>query len=207
MDMDIQTVLVKATEARQGNKPKFDEGHVIMSIIYIDELQPIGRITLMKKMELHEASMKTLLKRLKELNIITTDPIGGNTLTEIGKRIASCIKNNSIIKTTFLKSLHWNSTMIVIRKGSEILEIIPVLKLRDEIIRLGVEKVLICTYINGKIENPPKTEEMSLKGLLEEIKENCSNCSENDMIIFITPNDIHLAYLVLAYLFKVLKRC
>jgi len=88
--MDIQIVLTKAVETRQGNKPKFDEGHVIMSLFYISQLQPVGRILLMKKTGLSEASIKTLLKRLREMKLIQTDPVGGNTLTEEGNKIVSC---------------------------------------------------------------------------------------------------------------------
>lgn len=201
-------MLTKATEPKQGNKPKFDEGHVLMSLMYISELQPVGRITLMKKMELSEASMKTLLRRLKELSLISTDPVGGNILTNEGQKIVSCVKEHSLIRSVNLKSLGWNSVMIILRKGAEILEKIPVLTLRDEIIRLGAEKVLICIYNkDGKIEIPPKTEEMSLKNLIEEIKANCTTCDEGDLILFATPNDIHLAYLVLAYLLRGLKIC
>ncbi|ACP48605.1 conserved hypothetical protein [Sulfolobus islandicus Y.N.15.51] len=206
--MDIQIVLTKAVETRQGNKPKFDEGHVIMSLFYISQLQPVGRILLMKKTGLSEASIKTLLKRLREMKLIQTDPVGGNTLTEEGNKIVSCIKNTSNIKNVTLKSLGWNSSMLIIRGGAELLKKIPVLHLRDEIIRLGAEKVLVCVHTEeGKIEIPPKTEEMSLKGLLEEIKENCENCGPNDLIIFLVPNKEHLGNLTLAFILKVLKKC
>ncbi|WP_338601501.1 DUF4443 domain-containing protein [Sulfolobus tengchongensis] len=204
--MDIQIILTKAVESRQGNKPKFDEGHVLMTLLNISELQPVGRMLLMKKIGLSEASMKTLLKRLRELDLIQTDPIGGNTLTEKGQSLVFHLKNLFSIKNVVLKSLGWDSIMLVIKKGAEIVREVPILSLRDEIIRLGVEKVLICVYTKEeKIEIPPKTEEMSLKGLLEEIKENCSNCQPDDLILFLVPSDAHLAYSVLAYILKVLK--
>jgi hypothetical protein len=66
----------------------------------------------------------------------------------------------------------------------------------------------VCVHTEeGKIEIPPKTEEMSLKGLLEEIKENCENCGPNDLIIFLVPNKEHLGNLTLAFILKVLKKC
>lgn len=201
-------ILTKLIEAKQGNKPKFDEGHIIMALLQIKQMQPVGRIILMKNLGLTEASMKTMLKRLRELELIHTDPVGGNTLTEKGERLVSCIQNNSMIKESELKSLNWKSYMIVLHEGSKLLNNFSVLYLRDEMIRLGADKALICIIArDGKIEIPPKTDEMSLKGLIEEIRENCNDCREGDLITFITPNDQHLAFLILAQLIQKLEIC
>ncbi|TRM96597.1 hypothetical protein DJ527_12580 [Sulfolobus sp. F1] len=113
-----------------------------------------------------------------------------------------------MIKESELKSLNWKSYMIVLHEGSKLLNNFSVLYLRDEMIRLGADKALICIIArDGKIEIPPKTDEMSLKGLIEEIRENCNDCREGDLITFITPNDQHLAFLILAQLIQKLEIC
>jgi predicted transcriptional regulator len=74
-----------------GPKPSYAPVHVIKSIELIRDLGPIGRARLSKELRLGEGSVKTLLKRLKELDIITTNK-KGCILTSKGVEIGSWLK-------------------------------------------------------------------------------------------------------------------
>lgn len=184
------------TAVRQGNKPNYDKAHVILTLIYIKNEGPIGRISLMRKLGLGESTVKTLLRRLKEQKLITIDRIGGATITDKGIELLNSIEKLIKVKETTLFSINWDTVMIVIKSGKSILDKTGVLKLRDFIIRLEAESVLIAEVLENKIFLPPFTDEKSMSNLLNEIKANCDKCENNDLILFITPKNLHLAYKV-----------
>ncbi|BBG26588.1 DUF4443 domain-containing protein [Sulfuracidifex tepidarius] len=191
--MDVPSIITEITSTRQGNAPKYDEGHVALALIIIKENQPIGRISLMKKVGLKEASMKTLIRRMKELGLVETDKIGGTVLTEKGESILDQILKRVAVKQVTLKSIGWDSYGILLRGGESLLRQHGVLELRDEVIKQGAERVLIAVFENGKIEIPPKTDDMAMGNLLQEISEAFKEAKEGDMAIFITPQDLRLA--------------
>lgn len=184
------------TAVRQGNKPNYDKAHVMLALIYIKNEGPIGRISLMRKLGLGESTIKTLLRRFKEQKLIIIDRVGGAIITDKGIELLSSIEKLIKVKETTLFSINWDTVMIVIKSGKSILDKIGVLKLRDFIIRLGAESVLIAEVLENKIFLPPFTDEKSMSNLLNEIKANCDKCENNDLILFITPKNLHLAYKV-----------
>ncbi len=200
--MDILTIISEATKPKQGNKPKYDEAHVIHALLTIQNEQPIGRPTLEKRLNLGDATVRTLLRRLKELGVIKVDKVGGAEITEEGKKALD--EWSSIIKIgeAELKSVNWNCSMIVVKGGSKILGKQKVIELRDKIIKLGADSVLISVILNNRIELPPKTEEFGMKELLDEIKDSCKICENNDLIAYILPKDLNLAYKVGLFLFE-----
>ncbi|ARM76545.1 DUF4443 domain-containing protein [Acidianus manzaensis] len=200
--MDIQLIINDITKPKQGNRPNFDEAHVIYAMDIIYKEQPIGRPTLIRKLGLGEATVKTLLKRLKESNIIKVDKVGGAELTELGKELLSEWNSKISIEKTELKSISWNSMMIIAKNEADLLNKIKVTQLRDMIIKAGANAALIAIIKSNEIELPPKTSEFSIPGLIEEIKKHCEKCENNDLIVFITPDDIHLAYKVGLILFE-----
>lgn len=200
--MDILTIVAEATKPRQGNKPKYDESHVIQALLIIQKEQPIGRPTLEKRLQLGDATVRTLLRRLRELGVIKVDKVGGAEITEEGKEALR--EWNSIIKIgeAELKSINWNCSMIIVKGGSKILEKQKVIELRDKIIKLGADSTLISVILNNKVELPPKTEEFGMRELLEDIRNSCDSCENNDLIVYILPKDTHLAYKVGLLLFE-----
>lgn len=200
--MDILSILREVTKPKQGNRPNFDEAHVILTLTIIYAEQPIGRPTLMKRLGLGEATTRTLLRRLKELDLIRVDKVGGTELTETGKKLIEMWNSRIYMEKRDLKTINWNSIMVVAKNEASLLDKIKVLELRDMIIKAGANAALIAVVKNGHIEIPPKTNEFSIKGLLEEIKIACSSCQDGDLIVFITPDDMHIAYKVGLLLFE-----
>jgi len=191
--MDIPSIISEITSTKQGNAPKYDEGHVILTLLAIKKSQPIGRISLMRDVGLKEASMKTLIKRLKEAGLVETDKIGGTTLTEKGDMILREMETLVSYRPSMLSSIKWNAYGILVKGGNSLLNQRGILELRDLIIRQGAEMVLIATFLNGRIELPPKTDEMAMGNLIQEIREAFPEAKDGDLALFITPPDLRLA--------------
>ncbi|QIW24163.1 hypothetical protein EWF20_08415 [Sulfolobus sp. S-194] len=196
--MEELLTITKVTLPKKGNKPNFDEAHVLLALSIIEKEQPIGRHLLMKKLGLTEASTRTMIKRLKELGLITIDKVAGILITDLGKRILSNIRSKVAISDEIkLTSINWKSELLKIKNGRIILEKMGLLNLRDLVIKQGAIRTLIAVINEeGRIELPPKTfdESEEIKKLKEELQSKVNNLEINDLIIVFEPADQHLAY-------------
>jgi len=193
------SILSKVTLPKKGNKPNFDDAHVLLALAIIEREQPIGRHLLMKKLSLTEASTRTMIKRLKELGLISIDKVAGIFITENGRKLLLNLHNKAkIIEEVSLSTLGWKSQAIIVRNGKAILDRIGLLNLRDLIIKQGADHAIIAVVNEeGKIELPPKTfdESEEIKKLKDEIKEKLGKENKiNDLIVVFEPQDLHLAY-------------
>ncbi len=196
INMDILKIAEEAVKARQGNRPKYDEAHVVMALEVIMGEQPIGRMSIMKRLDLSEGPTKTLMRRLKELGVIKVDKVGGAELTELGEKVVEEWKRKVSISQVRLNSLNWDTMEIVIRGGRKILEEMGIINLRDAVIKSGAESTLIAVVTENGIELPPKTDELSLGNLLKEIRDSCPTCAPGELIVFVTPPNKYIAYKV-----------
>ncbi|AWR99981.1 DUF4443 domain-containing protein [Metallosphaera hakonensis] len=192
--MSAISALQEATKPRQGNRPSYDEAYVIWALNVIHDEAPVGRLTLMRRLGLGEASIKTMLRRLREMGLITVDKVGGADVTEKGKQLVDMWKSNVNISQVRLASLNWDALQIVLRNGSSLVEKMGVIRMRDLIIKDGAEAALITVKSNAGIEIPPRTEEFSIKSLLEEVTNLSLNFPSGSLIIYVIPRDIHLAH-------------
>jgi len=192
-------ILSKVTLPKRGNRPNFDDAHVLLALDIIEKEQPIGRHLLMKRLSLTEASTRTMIKRLKELGLITIDKVAGILITENGRKILLNIRNKvKIIEDVNLSTIGWKGQAVVIRNGKILLDKIGLLNLRDLVIKQGASQTIIAIVNEeGKIELPPKTfnENEEIKKLKDEINEKLGKESNvNDLTIIFEPKDLHLAY-------------
>ncbi len=103
--MSIDNILsIVLSGKAMGPKPSYTPVHVIKSIELIRDLGPIGRIRLSKELRLGEGSIKTLLKHLKELDIITTNK-KGCVLTSKGTELGSWLKSKIPSRTYLGKTI------------------------------------------------------------------------------------------------------
>ncbi|BFH74304.1 hypothetical protein SJAV_22480 [Sulfurisphaera javensis] len=199
--MEELLTLSKVTIPKKGNKPNFDEAHVLLALSIIEKEQPIGRHLLMKKLGLSEASTRTMIKRLKELNLIKVDKVAGIFLSDIGEKILSSIRNKAnIIENVKISSINWNSMIVKIKNGRLFLERIGLLNLRDLIIKQGATRTIIAVISeDGRLELPPKTfdESEEIKKLKEELQNKIKDAEINDLIIIFEPQDLHLTYKII----------
>jgi len=193
------SILSKVTLPKKGNKPNFDDAHVLLALDIIEREQPIGRHLLMKKLSLTEASTRTMIKRLKELSLINIDKVAGIFITENGRKLLLNLHNRAkIIEDVNLSTLGWKGQAIIVRNGKAILDRIGLLNLRDLIIKQGADHTIIAVINEeGKIELPPKTfdESEEIKKLKDEMREKLGKENKiNDLIVIFEPQDLHLAY-------------
>ncbi len=145
-------ILSKTSSERRGIKPRYSRADVYQALLLLLEEGPLGRLKIAEKLGLGEASVKTMLRRLKELSIVDIDPIAGAYLTSKGRKIIKEILEK--IRPPATMDLHetaeWpNSKIIVLRKASHLLKKINVLELRDELIRRGARAALIIVVENN----------------------------------------------------------
>jgi len=67
--------------------PAFRPHHAAVALILIGREQPLGRYDLCEKMSIGEGSVRTLMKRLSEANLIEAEGKQGQTLTDNGQAL------------------------------------------------------------------------------------------------------------------------
>ncbi|BCS94221.1 hypothetical protein L3N51_01134 [Metallosphaera sp. J1] len=190
------SALQEATKPKQGNRPSYDEAYVMWALNLIHDEPPMGRLTLMKRLGLSEASVKTMMKRLRELGLIIVDRVGGTELTENGRKLVEGWRSRVRISEVRIDSLNWSAIQLVLLGGKNLVEKEGVIQLRDLIIRIGAEATLITVKDSQGIEIPPKTEDFSIKSLLQEVSLLSAQFPVGSLIIYLVPQDTHLAYKV-----------
>ncbi|AHC51664.1 hypothetical protein SUSAZ_06730 [Sulfolobus acidocaldarius SUSAZ] len=198
--------LLKVIEPKKGNRPNFDEAHVLIALDTINKHQPIGRQLLTRMLSLSEASIRTMIRRLRELEFVEVDRVAGIFITDKGKKLLEYLhKRTVILENVMIYSIQWKVNGVVILNGMNILNKIGILDLRDNLIKLGASKILIAVKNDNQIELPPKTfdESEEIKRLKTELVEKFSNIPSNSLIILFEPQDIHLAYKIIFTLLNI----
>jgi predicted transcriptional regulator len=67
--------------------PAFRPHHAAVALVLIGREQPLGRYDLCEKMSIGEGSVRTLMKRLSEANLIEAEGKQGQTLTDSGQNL------------------------------------------------------------------------------------------------------------------------
>ncbi|BCU71189.1 hypothetical protein KN1_24860 [Stygiolobus caldivivus] len=202
INVEIVTLLNQAVTPKKGNKPNFDEAHVLLALDIIKKEQPIGRHLLMRKLGLSEASTRTLIKRLRELGLVNIDKVAGIILSDKGKELLDYfLQRTVVLESIKLDTINWDASCLILRNSSSLIEKIGILELRDLIIRSGATRTLIgIVDLDEKIELPPKTfnESEEVKKLKGEIKEKLTHVMKPyDLVIFFEPRNNYLAYKIL----------
>ncbi len=121
----------------------------------LKDREPLGRHALSKELRLGEASVRTLVKRLKELGVVNVDPVGGCILTGLGRDLVKELTEvvprieevSSILKQLALDKYSYAAR---VRKGD-----LDVMRVRDETIRVGASAALILKCVESKLIIPP----------------------------------------------------
>ncbi|MEM4908660.1 MAG: DUF4443 domain-containing protein [Ignisphaera sp.] len=192
--LSLKDIVARTLSSTKGVKPSFDDYHVIKTLLILYERGPMGRQLLSKNLGIGITPVRTLIKRLKLLNIIEVDPVAGCFLTSYGYRIAESIRNtisniieaSNILDKEFL--LYEKSYAFLIKKGTAILRQFNVTNVRDHIIRYGAKAVIII-YIENDLAYIPPYREFNEKGYISLKKLRSILKAENeDAIILIFSN-------------------
>ncbi|MGC8975843.1 MAG: DUF4443 domain-containing protein, partial [Thermoprotei archaeon] len=136
---------------------------------------------------LGEASVKTLLNRLREADLVSISRPHGTTLTETGRELVSSLKNTiKLISHLRVEGLCTDCIIsgLVLSNGYAILDKIGgVIVLRDLVVREGADGALILTYLRGAFYLPltRELEELKNEELSHQLRD--SRIHENDLIV------------------------
>jgi len=126
----------------------------IVKILFLLSEKPMGRFQLMKEMEMGEATIKTLIKRLKKNKLIKSST-KGNVLTEKGnellKKILMKVSKPIKIDTSDYTVGKYN-TAILVKNSSEKVKF--GVEQRDEAIKIGADGATTLIYSNNKLIFP-----------------------------------------------------
>ncbi|MEM1623246.1 MAG: DUF4443 domain-containing protein [Sulfolobales archaeon] len=181
--MSFLAELKKLSEPIGGVKPSFDAYHAYLALVSLYHEAPMGRLALSRRLVLGEASVKTLIKRMRGKGLIDVDKVAGVFLTREGLEL---VKNlNKVF--VFLGRLDISNVCanceaygVVIKKFREVLaERIGYLKLRDQIVREGAEGAIIV-YCGDDPVMPVSGGLERAKGVLRDIA--LRHCSEGDVL-------------------------
>jgi len=145
----------------------YNEAHIIQALFLISQ-RPVGRMNLMGELKLGEASVKTLLKNLKDNGMIISTR-RGHELTSKGKAFLTRIlkmlekpKEIDISDYTVSKENY----AIVVKKASN--KVKMGVEQRDEAIKVGADGATTFIFKSGKLWFPG-TNEKANENLTEKV--------------------------------------
>jgi len=149
------------SEAPRGPSPAYAPAHVIKFLLILGTEETMGRITLAKRLGIGEGSVRTIIKRLLEMSLISVDAVGGCHLTEKGQSAVSELQK-MIVSTGEVSPGEMGITMPAFAAHLRGLAIAPSLtKLRDAAVRNGAEGMMVFEIIDDKIRLPSISEDIS----------------------------------------------
>lgn len=178
---------------RAGPAPYFELIHVVMAILTMGESPGIGRKELAKRLGLGEGSVRTLINKLKNNDLITVTR-EGCSLSEAGTELYNWLtKKISPLSEIDLKMV-WGSQFsvgIVVKNGEKLVK--KGIEQRDAAIKFGATSAMTLTFKSGKLLMP------TLTNLSEEFPEFASRLlnnfplSEGDALIIVGANNYYNA--------------
>lgn len=162
LSLTIKDVLKLAISPVKGVKPAFNMYHIIKTLILLHERGPLGRQLLSKHLGIGVTSTRTLIKRLKSLNLLDVDPVAGCILTNHGRRIVDKILS-LVVRGGDVKDvldpplmLYKKAYAFLVKRGVEMLKKYDITYIRDTVIKHEARAVIIVYIVNGKIYIPPE---------------------------------------------------
>ncbi|MCX8184875.1 MAG: DUF4443 domain-containing protein [Sulfolobales archaeon] len=182
--MSLLSKLKKVSEPAGGVKPSFDIYHVYSALMSLYLEAPIGRLVLAKRLTLGEASVKTLVRRMKLSGLVDIDRAAGVILTEEGRELVEYLKQVvEYLGPVDISSLcnSCRSFGVVLKNFRNLLsEKIGYLKLRDQVVREGAEGAIIV-YCSETPVMPVSGGLERAEGVLRDIA--LRSCSEGDVLV------------------------
>lgn len=153
---------ISKPEAPKGPSPAFSASHIVKVLLILDSEQTMGRITLSKRLGIGEGSVRTIIKKLIEMSVISVDAVGGCHLTDLGKSLVAELRK-SILATA---DIHIEEMGVALPSKAIQLRGISLsgssfTRLRDIGVRNGAEGMVMFVFKDGKITFPLMTEDVA----------------------------------------------
>ncbi len=181
---DSVNIILNATEPKKGGLTAYSVYHILKTLSLMRE-KPVGRPYLEKMLGIGEASVRTLLKRLRDLGLIEKTR-AGHILTEKGIDVITKIDN--VIKIRNVGNIFEtdkDNYVIVIYNLNPPRNLVEVYKVRDYLVMHGCRSPLVLGGFEGdKIYLPGIPNDFGLK-ILKAIK-NALDLVNRGVIMIIT---------------------
>jgi len=135
-------------------RSSFSIYHILKTLDLVEREGALGRILLSKYLRIGEGSARNILKRLKDNNLITIDPVAGGVLTEEGRefieRWRRYITSICVEKTDLVS---WRFVVINILSddlAEKMIKRYGVVNLRDEIVKKGCSGCILLKIHEGR---------------------------------------------------------
>ncbi len=154
IELRILDELKSALERIPGPLPSFSLVHAVLMLLILED-GSVGRKRLSSLMGIGEGSVRSLIRRLKEIGLIDVDR-EGCSLTEKGKEAVKKIRKVMSGLTELKLRMVDSATYAILLRGLE--GKINVLKMRDEAVRAGGEGAVILVQLEGTLMFPETME-------------------------------------------------
>lgn len=139
--------LKKLSEPIGGVKPSFDVYHAYLALASLYREAPMGRLVLAKRLSLGEASVKTLVRRMRSEGLVDVDRTAGVFLTQQGLELVEKLREileflGQLDVSDICGSCEAYGVVIKNFRGA-LTERVGYLKLRDQVVREGAEGAII----------------------------------------------------------------
>ena len=193
----ISGILDKVCEARRKVIPGYGKEHVLKTINILSR-EPTGRLKLSKLLDIGEASTRTLLKRLREEDLIVVDPVAGAELSDKGKGVfAPLLVSARIFRSQVPRLEGWGvPVFLCVKNMGHLLDLYGVLRLRDMAISSGAEAAIIGVYTEDHVFRAPGMDIRELKRSIELILDR-NNVMGGSLIVVLKDGE-DTAYRLLA---------
>jgi len=150
----LETILKLIT--RKGPGHLFRLAHFILALKVITEKGPIGRYELGRILDLGGGSIRTLVSRLKDMNLISVEGKKGSIITEKGEKILDEIRKSliAILPLEGVENLTHQKFNVGCQARNVSDKIGSGIHLRDTAISIGANSIISLIY-TGKEFNIP----------------------------------------------------
>lgn len=191
---------LKELNKRKGPGHLFSIVHFYLVLKYLsDEKKPIGRYSLGKRLKLGRGSIRTVINKLSDEDLIKSEGHKGHIITTNGQKVLTEI-SNTIIEIKPLENVDdltvsQKNVGCQVRDSNDFLD--SSLKLRDEAIKVGAQGVTTLIYKNNNFLILGMEEAFDIKNdykeLYNELIMKFINLKSNDLIIIGTAESEILA--------------
>ncbi|AFZ70993.1 hypothetical protein Calag_1279 [Caldisphaera lagunensis DSM 15908] len=166
-DCEVINLIINIITPKKGGVPGFNAYHVIETLKFLKN-KDAGRPFLSKYLNLGEASVKTMLKRLKENNLIIQ--IGKhNKLTKNGEMVLKFFESKLNIFESKLNIEGLEDCLILVLEMNPPKDLTSIYKIRDQIISSSC-KIAVVGFIDNK--------NLGFPGLPDYLQNELINCSK-----------------------------
>jgi len=174
-----------------GNRPRAEQWQILQVLLEVQREQPVGRMKLMEKVGMTEATVKTVVKRLREAGLVEVDRIGGMYLSKAGEELVNWWKSRFEVLEVDLTTVNWRGNLLRVIGGEKILNKASAVELRDLGVRAGADAVMVAAFRRGQVELPPMTVD-EVKPVLKELRELCPQCKDGDLALVTIPKSMRV---------------